>query len=287
MSGKLIVGSMPIGNLDDITIRMLDALKTADYIYSDFPDMYITSLLIKHNINKEIHFLESVHSCHSEKNQLNDMMQMVKEGKTVLLIASEGQVALSDPGIQFIQECIINNLNYVVLPGANAGVQAIVSSGHSSGRVFILPTIEPRNFEKDFPRLRDITNATTVYISGKLINRAIEIIDTGFKWVKDGETAANRLVSLCCDLTKDNAFIITDWAHNIKNHSKISQINENTKLTILFGDLIHTDDCDHHICNDLRSIWPGQKFMGTPQKPIDRNTLRCRDWEEHGKTKNI
>ncbi len=50
MNGKLIVGSMPLGNMDDITLRMLDALKTCDVMYVDYPTTYIDMLTEKYDI---------------------------------------------------------------------------------------------------------------------------------------------------------------------------------------------------------------------------------------------
>ena len=282
MSGKLIVGSMPLGNMDDITIRMLDALKTCDIMYIDYPTTYIDMLTAKYEIKTEKRMLKSFHSCHAEWDQVNEVLDLIKSGKSVLMVSSEGQLAVSDPGIQFIQECIREGLDYVVLPGANAGIQALLTSGTSNGRVFIHPTIEPKNVEVEFPPLKDITYTTTVYIWGKDFPKVLDIIDEQFRWEFNGENVANKLVALCCNLTTDKEFIITDWANNIKNHPDIKKINDTTLLTIVLGEMLHTEECDHHICNSIRDLFPGQKYLGKPHGPIDRLKHRCNHPVEHG-----
>jgi siroheme synthase len=280
--GKLIVGSMPLGNMDDITLRMLDALKTCDVLYVDYPTKYIDILIDKYDIKAEKRMLKSFHSCHADFDQIDQMVTDIRGGKKVLIVSSEGQLAVSDPGIQFIQECIRIGLPYQVLPGPNAGIQALVASGTSNGRVFIHPTIEPKNIEIEFPPLKDITHTTTVYIWGKDFPKVLDMIDKDFRWEFNGENLANKLISICCNLTTGNEFIVRDWANNIKNHPGIKKINETTLITLVLGEMLHTEECDHHICNSIRSLFPGQKYLGTPHKPIDRLVHRCTHPIEHG-----
>ena len=173
MSGKLIVGSMPLGNMDDITLRMLDALKTCDIMYIDYPTTYIDMLTAKYDIKTEKRMLKSFHSCHAEWDQVNEVLDLIKSGKSVLMVSSEGQLAVSDPGIQFIQECIREGLEYIVLPGANAGIQALVTSGTSNGRVFIHPTIEPKNVEVEFPPLKDITHTNSLSMISRTFGKSL------------------------------------------------------------------------------------------------------------------
>jgi 16S rRNA C1402 (ribose-2'-O) methylase RsmI len=276
MTGKLIVGSMPLGNLEDITLRMLDAFKNADIILSDYPTTYADQLLEKYEINKNLIILKSFHSCHADREQLDYVISSIRDGLTVLIICSEGQVAVSDPGVQYIQECIRLSLPYVVLPGPNAGIQALVASGLSNGRVFIHPTIEPKNVDTEFPLLKDVQTSLTVYVWGKDIPKILEIIEKDFKWETDqNEQYANKLISFCCDLTLPTEFIVTGWAHEISKHPDLQKITTRTKVTLVMGEMMHMEDCDHHICNSIRSLYPGQKYLGEPQKPVDTTKFYC------------
>jgi siroheme synthase len=275
VNGKLIVGSMPLGNMEDITLRMLDAFKTADIILSDYPTTYADALMKKYDIDKNLIILKSFHSCHADGEQVEFAMSAIEDGKRVLLISSEGQIALSDPGIQFIQECIRRGLPYQVLPGPNAGVHAYISSGLSNGKLLVHPTIEPKNVNIEFTPLKNIPSSLTVYIWGKDIPEIIDQIDKDYKWESEDEQFANRMISLCCNLTTQEEFIITDWAHKIKSHPDLKKIHQRTKVTVVIGELMHTEDCDHHICNSIRDLFPGQKYKGAPQKPIDKSKPWC------------
>ena len=80
MNGKLIVGSMPLGNMEDITLRMLDAFKTADIILSDYPTTYADALMKKYEIDKNLIILKSFHSCHADGEQIEFVMSAIEDG---------------------------------------------------------------------------------------------------------------------------------------------------------------------------------------------------------------
>jgi hypothetical protein len=255
MSGKLIVGSMPIGNIDDITIRMINAFKDCDIILSDNPSYMAEQILKKYNIEKEIVLLNSENSGYADENQIQLMESYIENNKSVLLISSEGQVAISDPGVQFIQRCITKKLNYEVLPGPSSSISAFVYSGLSSGRLFIHPTVEKDEVDPKFGLIRNMSHPVAVHIWSKDLPKALKYINHNFKWINDdGLTIANRVVSICCDISMPNNFMVMDWCDKIINNKDIIKIGEDTLITLIFSDVIHIDECDHHMCNAIRSL---------------------------------
>jgi 16S rRNA (cytidine1402-2'-O)-methyltransferase len=120
----LYIVPTPIGNLEDITLRALNVLKSVDFILAE--DTRTTSFLLKHyNIDKP---LRSNHQ-HNEHKILEDLIQQLQSGKTVALVSDAGTPGISDPGYLLIRECVRQQVPITSLPGATAFVPALVNSG--------------------------------------------------------------------------------------------------------------------------------------------------------------
>lgn len=260
MSGKLIVGSMPIGNLGDLTLRMVDAFYKCDYVLSDVPCNRAEDVLKKFKLQKKIVPLGSVNSAYADIDQINQVASDIKEGKIILLVASEGQVAISDPGVQFIQKCIKDNIPCEVLPGPSSSITAYVASGLSSGRIFIVPTVEKEKIKETFTMLKDVQYSVSVHVWAKDLKEVIEFIDENYRWYNENEKVyhANRIVAVCCDLTMPTEHIFMDWAHKIKNHPGFEKITLGTRVSLILSENIHTKECDHLICHMYRDFVNGQ-----------------------------
>ena len=112
-SGTLYVVPTPIGNLEDLTIRSLNILKTVDLIGAE--DTRNTRKLLSHY---EVHCpLTSYHE-HSDQSKLDYLVSELKNGKQVAIVSDAGMPGISDPGTVLIQRAIEEDINVVVLPGA-------------------------------------------------------------------------------------------------------------------------------------------------------------------------
>ena len=120
----LYVIGTPIGNLNDITLRALEALKSADVIAAE--DTRHSGNLLRHfEIRKP---LVSYHE-HNEAMRTAELAERLAAGETVALITDAGMPGVSDPGARLIRACIERALPYTVLPGASAILTALVGSG--------------------------------------------------------------------------------------------------------------------------------------------------------------
>lgn len=120
----LYVVGTPIGNLDDITLRALEILKSADVIAAE--DTRHSGNLLRHF---EIHkSLVSYHE-HNEAMRAEELAERIAAGKTVALITDAGMPGLSDPGARLIRKCIERNLPFTIIPGASSILTALVGSG--------------------------------------------------------------------------------------------------------------------------------------------------------------
>jgi 16S rRNA (cytidine1402-2'-O)-methyltransferase len=124
MSGQLFIVPTPIGNLEDITLRAINVLKSADLILAE--DTRTSSFLLKHlHIEKP---LKSYHQ-HNEHKIVEELVASLNSGKNIALISDAGTPGISDPGFLLIREAIAHNVAIISLPGATAFVPALVNSG--------------------------------------------------------------------------------------------------------------------------------------------------------------
>ncbi len=120
----LYICPTPIGNIKDITIRVLEVLNSVNYIAAE--DTRVTRKLMTHyNIKTRlIHYDD-----HHKNNSINNILGLLKEGNDVALVSDAGTPLISDPGNIIVSECIKNNIDIVSLPGPSAFLSALVLSG--------------------------------------------------------------------------------------------------------------------------------------------------------------
>jgi 16S rRNA (cytidine1402-2'-O)-methyltransferase len=120
----LTVVPTPIGNLQDITLRALEALRAADVIAAE-DTRHSGILLHHHGISKP---MVSLHE-HNEASRSAALVEEIAQGREVALITDAGMPGISDPGFRLIRACREKNLPVTVLPGPSAVPTALVGSG--------------------------------------------------------------------------------------------------------------------------------------------------------------
>lgn len=117
----------PIGNLEDISFRALKTLQEADYIAAE--DTRHSGMLLKHFEIKKPMIPYHEHN----QNQAGErIIRLLLEGKRVALVSDAGLPGISDPGSHLVAMAITNQIPYTVIPGASAGITALVYSGMPS-----------------------------------------------------------------------------------------------------------------------------------------------------------
>ena len=127
--GRLIVCPTPIGNLDDVTLRVLDALRSASVIACE-DTRHTRVLLARHGISAR---LISLHE-HNERARTPELLARVAAGERVALVSDAGTPGVSDPGFALLRACREAGLAVEVLPGPSAVTTALVASGLPSER---------------------------------------------------------------------------------------------------------------------------------------------------------
>ncbi|MED7819166.1 MULTISPECIES: 16S rRNA (cytidine(1402)-2'-O)-methyltransferase [unclassified Francisella] len=122
----LYVVATPIGNLGDITLRAIDVLREADIILAE--DTRVTSkLLLSLNIRKDQKLL----SCHdfNEESRIQQVKELLDEGKVVALVSDAGTPLISDPGYKIVTNLRKENYKIVPIPGVSAAITALSVAG--------------------------------------------------------------------------------------------------------------------------------------------------------------
>jgi 16S rRNA (cytidine1402-2'-O)-methyltransferase len=121
--GRLIVCPTPIGNLEDVTLRVLSALRDADVVACE--DTRRTRVLLeRYGVSAT---LVSYHE-HNERERAAELVERMRAGATVALVSDAGMPLVSDPGYVLVQGCVAAGLAVEVLPGPSAALAALVAS---------------------------------------------------------------------------------------------------------------------------------------------------------------
>lgn len=127
--GKLYICGTPIGNLEDMTFRVMKILQTVDYIAAE--DTRHTLKLLNHfEIQKG---LVSYYQ-HNQRKQGEKLLADLMAGKNIALVTDAGMPGISDPGQEIIQSCIEADIPFELVPGPTAAMTALVGSGLDTSR---------------------------------------------------------------------------------------------------------------------------------------------------------
>ena len=185
--------STPIGNLNDISLRAIEALKNADYIFAEDT----------RNAKKLLNFIDCRSKClsfheHNENRVTATIIQKLKKNPEleIVIISDAGSPAISDPGYYLIQECINNKIDFSHIPGPSSVINAVILSGLPTSSFTFLGFVPKKKNQKiDFLRsLNKFTETIILFESGKRIPETI-------KYLCD-EHSENKKISLCREMTK-------------------------------------------------------------------------------------
>lgn len=124
MMGQLVLCATPIGNLGDVSLRLLETLRDADAVYAEDTRRTL-KLLNAHGIRR------AIHSCHehNEARKAAEIVRRVAAGQTVALCTDAGMPLVSDPGLRVVRAVVDAGLPVTVCPGPSASLAALALSG--------------------------------------------------------------------------------------------------------------------------------------------------------------
>lgn len=199
MAGKLYLCATPIGNLEDITFRVIRTLKEVDLIGAEDT---------RNSIKLLNHFeIKTPMTSYHEFNKYDKAKQLVKmmlEGKNIAIITDAGTPGISDPGEELVKQCYEAGIEVTSLPGAAACITALTMSGQKTRR-FCFEAFLPKDKKEKAKVLEQLEKETRTIILYEAPHRLV-------KTLKElQETLGNRKITVCRELTKkyEEAFMCT------------------------------------------------------------------------------
>lgn len=190
MAGKLYLCATPIGNLGDITLRVLNTLKEVDLIAAEDT---------RHTIKLLNHFeIKTPMTSYHEFNKIDKaeyLVEQIKSGISVALVTDAGTPAISDPGEELVKKCYESGVEVTSLPGPVACITALTLSGLSTRR-FCFEGFLPTDKKEKQIILKELENETRTIILYEAPHRLKKTIEELLKSLGD------RRFTLCRELTK-------------------------------------------------------------------------------------
>jgi len=189
--GKLFLVPTPIGNLEDMTFRAVNTLRDVDLILAE--DTRHTQKLLNHF---EIETPQKSFHEHNTQERIPQVIEWLQEGKSIAQVSDAGTPSISDPGLELVQACVEVGIPVIPLPGANAGITALIASGLVPQPFYFYGFLPRKKKEKiaALEQLRTHSETVILYESPFRLKDTFSAIQTVY-----GE---QQSVVLCRELTK-------------------------------------------------------------------------------------
>ena len=199
MPGKLYLCATPIGNLEDMTLRVLRTLKEVDLIAAE--DTRNSIRLLNHFEIKTP--MTSYHE-YNKIEKAHDLIRQMKDGKNVALITDAGTPGISDPGEELVKMCHEEGIEVTSLPGACACITALTVSGRPTRR-FCFEAFLPSDKKEKQAVLKELKEETRTIVLYEAPHRLVRTLEELL------EALGNRSITICRELTKkhETVFLTT------------------------------------------------------------------------------
>ena len=185
-AGRLIVCPTPIGNLEDVTLRVLAALREADIVACE--DTRRTRVLLeRYGVVAQ---LVSYHE-HNERARAGELVARMEDGAVVALVSDAGMPLVSDPGLVLVRACVSVGLGVEVLPGPSAALSALVASALPADHWRFVGFLPRKRGELE--RVFESPETVVAFESPRRLATSLEVLAAA-----DPE----RQVAVCRELTK-------------------------------------------------------------------------------------
>jgi 16S rRNA (cytidine1402-2'-O)-methyltransferase len=189
-AGVLYVVATPIGNLEDITLRALAVLRSADLVAAE-DTRKTAQLLSRHGITKS---LVSYHD-HNESRRTPELLQRLRQGASIALVSNAGTPGISDPGYRLVSAAAAAGLRIVPVPGATAAAAALSASGLPTD-AFVFVGFLPRKAGKRLTQIKALASEARTVILYESPQRIVALV------AELQQTLGDRHAVLARELTK-------------------------------------------------------------------------------------
>ncbi len=234
--GKLYIVATPIGNLDDITLRAINVLKSVDIVVAE--DTRHSLKLLNHlQISKPL----MSYYRHKEEVKYEKILEKIKEGKNIAIISDAGTPIISDPGEVIVKAAIKENIEVIPIPGACAAITALMAGGVNTKKFVFYGfiSINKKLRKKELEEIKKENKTIILYEAPHKIKNTLEDLK---------EYIPERKIIICRELTKIHEEFIRGTAEEVakkitepkgeyiilidSNPEEVEEENELNKLTL-------------------------------------------------------
>jgi 16S rRNA (cytidine1402-2'-O)-methyltransferase len=234
--GRLVVCPTPIGNLEDVTLRVLATLREADVVACE--DTRRTRVLLdRHAISAP---LVSFHD-HNEAARARELLGRVRGGELVALVSDAGTPLISDPGWALVRACIAAGLALEALPGPSAVLPALILSGLPAERWRFVGFL-PRGRRELSELLGDARETSIAFESPRRLARTLEHL---------AAQDPDRELAVCRELTKLHEEVRRGTAAELASHYRERQARGEVVLVVGAAD---SRDGEAHVQDLLAAL---------------------------------
>jgi 16S rRNA (cytidine1402-2'-O)-methyltransferase len=194
---SLVVCPTPIGNLEDVTLRVLSALREADLVACE-DTRRTRTLLDRYGVSAR---LVSYHE-HNEQQRASELVERMQAGETVALVSDAGMPLVSDPGYVLVKACVAAGIGVEVLPGPSAALAALVASALPADR-WRFAGFLPRKRGELSALLGETGGTLIAFESPRRVPATLALL---------AELDPERLVAVCRELTKVHEEVVRGTA---------------------------------------------------------------------------
>ena len=253
MSGTFYIIGTPIGNMEDITLRQLETLKSVDFVCAE--DTRVTvKLFNRYEIRKP---LVSFHE-HSSRAAADCIISRLLAGESCGIVTDAGMPCISDPGEVLVKLCAENNIDIKVVPGPSAVVSAVAVSGLPTSRFTFegfLPVQKKQRTER-LEKLRGETATMVFYEAPHKLRTTLDDLAEFF--------GGNRKISLCRELTKIHEEVLRFTLDEAKEY--YSAHEPKGEFVLVLEGLTETEKNDITLEEALEQV---KKLVDMGERPVD------------------
>tara|TARA_B100001250_G_scaffold412149_1_gene442612 strand:- start:68 stop:883 length:816 start_codon:yes stop_codon:yes gene_type:complete len=214
--------STPIGNLNDISLRAIDVIRSSDYLYAE--DTRTTKKLLN--------FIDCKKKCrsfheHNEEHVTKEIIRYTEEKKIVSILSDAGTPAISDPGYKLIKECCKRSIDYTLLPGPSSVISALIMSGLPTDKFSFYGFMPKKTNEQKicFETLKNEDKTAIFFESPRRIEKTVTHLE---KFLDP-----KRQIAICKEMTKLHEQVLRDNLSNISSRIKKEDISLKGEMVIV------------------------------------------------------
>ena len=262
---SLYIVATPIGNLEDLSIRAKNILTLVDAIAAEDTreTKKLLSLIgVSYNNKKFIAYED-----HFEQKKTQEIIDLIKEGKSVALVSDAGSPLISDPGYKLVRECRKQDIKITTIPGCCAVISALQLSGLPTNRFMFAGFVPNKDKARDtfFRELKDINSTIVVYETAVRILKTLYVIK---------EILPSSEVSIVREITKMYEECIFGSIDDVIK--KIEEKPIKGEIVIVISPK-ENNECDINIDEELKKELENSSLKDAVKKITDKYKLKKSD----------